>query len=51
VSTKHANFILNTGHATASDIEQLMNHVKKAVLEQHGVELETEVRVIGEVKG
>ena len=51
VSTKHANFILNTGHATASDIEQLMNHVKKAVLEQHGVELETEVRIIGEVKG
>ena len=50
VSTKHANFILNTGHATASDIEQLMNHVKKAVLEQHGVELEAEVRVIGEVK-
>jgi len=48
VSTKHANFILNTGDATASDIEQLMNHVKKTVLEQHGVELETEVRVIGE---
>ncbi len=49
VSTKHANFILNTGNATASDIEQLMNHVKKTVLEQHGVDLETEVRVIGEV--
>jgi len=48
VSVKHANFILNTGGATASDIERLMNQVKTTVLDQHGVELEAEVRVIGE---
>jgi len=48
VSEKHANFILNTGQATASDIERLIAYVKQQVEEKHGVELETEVRIIGE---
>lgn len=49
VSQKHANFILNTGGATAADIEALISHVKRTVAERQGVELNTEVRMIGEV--
>jgi UDP-N-acetylmuramate dehydrogenase len=48
VSDKHANFIVNTGTATAADIEQLIAHVAETVKQQHGVVLECEVRVIGE---
>ena len=49
VSEKHANFIINTGDATATDIEELIEHVQQIVLEEHGVELVHEVRIIGEV--
>jgi len=48
VSKKHANFIINTGDATAADIEQLIELVRKTVQETHGVSLQTEVRIIGE---
>jgi UDP-N-acetylmuramate dehydrogenase len=48
VSHKHANFIVNTGAASASDIEHLMNAVRQAVLAAHGVALEAEVRILGE---
>jgi len=48
VSEKHSNFILNTGEATAKDIESLINHVRDQVQEKQGVLLETEVRIIGE---
>jgi len=48
VSEKHANFIVNTGSATAADIEQLIAHMQTVVKQQHGVDLEQEVRVIGE---
>ena len=48
VSPKHANFIVNAGGATAADIEALIARVRQTVKEQHGVELVTEVRVIGE---
>ena len=48
VSQKHANFILNTGDATASDIEQMISHVQSTVAEKCGVELHREVRIIGE---
>ena len=48
VSTKHANFIINRDDATASDIEELIEHVRKAVLEAHGVNLKHEVRIVGE---
>jgi UDP-N-acetylmuramate dehydrogenase len=47
VSDKHANFILNDDHATASDIELLIKHVQKTVLERQGVMLQTEVRIVG----
>lgn len=49
VSPKHANFIVNTGGATAADIEALMTHVADTVERVHGVRLEHEVRIIGEV--
>lgn len=48
VSTLHANFIVNTGKATAADIETLIATVQSTVERVHGVQLETEVRVIGE---
>ncbi len=48
VSEKHANFIVNTGGATAADIEDLINEVRETVLQQTGVQLRTEVRIVGE---
>ena len=48
VSEKHANFIINTGAATAADIEALIDHVRATVLEQHGVDLVPEVRIMGD---
>jgi len=47
VSTMHANYIVNTGTATASDVLKLIDHVRKAVAKKTGVELELEVRVVG----
>jgi UDP-N-acetylmuramate dehydrogenase len=48
VSEKHANFIVNTGDATAMDIEKLIVEVQAAVEQQTGVHLQCEVRIIGE---
>lgn len=48
VSELHANFIINEGQATATDIEQLIAHVRRTVLDRSGVDLQPEVRVIGE---
>ncbi len=48
VSDKHANFILNEGEATASDLEALVRHVQATVEKVHGIRLVPEVRVIGE---
>ena len=48
VSEKHANFIINTGTATAADIEQLIAFVQAEVVRQHGVHLQTEVCIIGD---
>ena len=47
VSDIHANFIINEGHASAMDIEQLIQFVQRRVSEQTGVYLEPEVRIIG----
>lgn len=47
VSEKHANFILNKNKASAQDIYQLIQLVKKRVYEAHGVALETEVIPVG----
>jgi UDP-N-acetylmuramate dehydrogenase len=48
VSTKHAGFIINQGEATAKDILDLIKHVQEQVKLKFDVELETEVKVIGE---
>ena len=48
VSELHANFIINTGKATAADIEALIESVRDKVFVAHGVRLEAEVRIIGE---
>lgn len=48
VSEKHANFIVNTGSAKAEDIEQLIEYVRSEVSRKQGVELQTEVCVIGD---
>ena len=48
VSEKHANFIINRGDATATDIEELIEHVRQTVADVHGVKLVHEVRIVGE---
>ena len=48
VSTKHANFIINTGNATGQDVYNLISFVKNKVYDSFGTKLETEVEIIGE---
>ena len=48
VSEKHANFIINTGSATASDIEALIEKVALKVKEENDIELRAEVHIVGE---
>ncbi|HLU47433.1 MAG TPA: UDP-N-acetylenolpyruvoylglucosamine reductase, partial [Planctomycetota bacterium] len=43
VSTRHANFIVNRGHARASDVKGLIRAIQERVAEAYGVRLETEV--------
>ncbi len=51
VSSRHANFIVNKGDATAKDIEELITLVWETVKRRTGVELEREVQIVGEAKG
>lgn len=48
ISEKHAGFIVNIDHATATDYVELIAHIQKVILEKFDVELEREVRIIGE---
>jgi UDP-N-acetylmuramate dehydrogenase len=48
VADKHANFIINTGTASAADIEALIAEVRQRVHDATGVMLEAEVRILGE---
>ena len=48
VSEKHAGFVVNTGDATARNVQDLLAHVQKVVKAETGVDLEPEVRIIGE---
>ena len=48
VSAKHCGFVINHDHASAKDVLELIRHVQKVVKEQYGVELETEVKMLGE---
>jgi len=49
VAEKHANFIINTGQATAADIEALIDYIQMQVKNQHGICLQTEVCKVGVV--
>lgn len=48
VSTKHANFIINHGAASADDVESLIARVQDEVERTHGVRLHPEVRIVGQ---
>ena len=48
VSELHTNFIVNAGNATSSDIRSLVSHVQKTVFDKFGIELYTEIKMIGE---
>jgi len=50
ISDKHCNFFVNDGKAKASDIEKLINKVKKEVQSKTGVNLELEIKIIGDEK-
>ncbi|MGQ0699139.1 MAG: UDP-N-acetylmuramate dehydrogenase [Panacagrimonas sp.] len=49
VSTLHANFILTDEGASAADVERLIHHIRMMVRKQTGIELVTEVRIVGEI--
>lgn len=49
VSEKHCNFLINTGNATAADLENLGNEVIKRVFEKTGIKLEWEIKRLGRV--
>lgn len=48
ISEKHAGFIVNVDHATATDYVELIAHIQQVIKERFDVQLETEVRIIGE---
>jgi UDP-N-acetylmuramate dehydrogenase len=48
ISTKHANWIVNTGGASAQDILDLITLVRQTVREKTGIDLEPEIKVIGQ---
>ncbi|MEK7811310.1 MAG: UDP-N-acetylmuramate dehydrogenase [Pseudomonadota bacterium] len=48
VSEKHANFIVNLGNASATDIERLIGEVRSTVLDKTGFDLQAEVRIVGD---
>ena len=46
VSEKHAGFVINRDHASAKDVLELVEHIKKTVLESQGVQLECEIKIL-----
>ena len=48
ISEKHCNFFVNNGNAKSSDIEKLINKVKKKVYEKTGENLELEIKILGD---
>ncbi len=48
VSDKHANFIISASDTSASDVETLIDHIRKTIATEFNVSLETEVRIVGE---
>ncbi|MGD2171691.1 MAG: UDP-N-acetylmuramate dehydrogenase [Gammaproteobacteria bacterium] len=50
VSEKHANFIISNDDTLASDVEALIDYIRKIVAERFDVQLEPEVRIVGEAR-
>ncbi|MDD6736302.1 MAG: UDP-N-acetylmuramate dehydrogenase [Clostridiales bacterium] len=48
VSEKHSGFVINTGGATAADVKELIEYIQMKVKEKFGVELKTEVKMLGD---
>ena len=48
VSPEHGNFIVNRGKASASDVLSLIEKIKAKVREERGIDLETEIQILGE---
>jgi UDP-N-acetylenolpyruvoylglucosamine reductase len=48
VSEVHGNFIVNDGHATSSEVLELIAKIQETARKQRGIELETEVQIVGE---
>ena len=48
MSPKHANYIVNTGGATADDVRHVIDHVRTTVLERFDIPLALEVRLVGD---
>ena len=48
ISKKHCNFFVNKGNAKSSDIEKLIQKVKKQVYEKTKINLELEIKIIGD---
>lgn len=48
VSPKHANFIINTGNAKATDVTELIDHIRHEAKNRRGITLRSEVLVIGD---
>lgn len=47
ISKKHCNFFINEGKATAANIEELIEKVKKQVFDKSGIKLELEIKIVG----
>ena len=48
ISKKHCNFFVNNGNASSADIENLINRVKQTIIEKTGINLELEIKIVGE---
>ena len=48
VSEKHAGFIINDGNATAKDVIDLIEYIKKKVYEKYKIKIEEEIRILEE---
>jgi UDP-N-acetylmuramate dehydrogenase len=48
VSNKHANFIVNQGHASAADVLSLIKKVRTRIAQKTGIKLELELKIVGE---
>jgi len=49
ISEKHANFIVNLGHATAKDYYSVICHIKKLALEKLNLDLDLEIKLLGQI--